>query len=67
MNYKPILIICGEPNSVFSEILIKSLKIYKSKKPIILIGSSKLLNAQFMKLGLRLKLNELNLKKKSSK
>tara|TARA_A100001015_G_scaffold313674_1_gene421448 strand:- start:2355 stop:3326 length:972 start_codon:yes stop_codon:yes gene_type:complete len=63
MNYKPILIICGEPNSVFSEILIKSLKIYKSKKPIILIGSSKLLNAQFMKLGLRLKLNELNLKK----
>ena len=63
MNYKPILIICGEPNSVFSEILIKSLKIYKNKKPIILIGSSKLLNAQFMKLGLKLKLNELNLKK----
>lgn len=63
MNYKPILIICGEPNSIFSEILIKSLKIYKSKKPIILIGSLKLLNAQFMKLGLKLKLNQLNLKK----
>ena len=63
MNYKPILIICGEPNSVFSEILIKSLKVYKSKKPIILIGSLKLLNAQFIKLGLKLKLNQLNLKK----
>ena len=25
-NYKPILIVAGEPNSVFVEILIKSLK-----------------------------------------
>ena len=36
---KPIIIISGEPNSIFSEILVKSFKSYKNKKPIILIGS----------------------------
>ena len=39
MNSKPIIIVCGEPNSIFSELLAKSLKKYQSKKPIILIGS----------------------------
>ena len=29
MNSKPIIIICGEPNSVFSELLAKSLKKFK--------------------------------------
>ena len=32
MNYKPILIVAGEPNSIFTEILLKSLKKIKNKK-----------------------------------
>ena len=57
MNFKPILIVSGEPNSVFSELLFKSLKIYKSPKPLVLIGSSKLINSQLTKLGVKLDLN----------
>lgn len=53
MISRPILIIWGEPNSIFSEILIKSLKIYKSKKPIVLIGSSHLLEKQLNKLKIK--------------
>ena len=37
MNYKPILIVAGEPNSIFFEIFLKSLKKKKLKSPIILI------------------------------
>ena len=62
MNFKPILIISGEPNSVFSELLFKSLKIYKSPKPLVLIGSSKLINSQLKKLGVKLDLNLVLLK-----
>ena len=57
MLNKPIIIVCGEPNSIFSEILIKTLKIYKNKKPIVLIGSVKLLYSQFEKLKLKQNLN----------
>ena len=46
MNSKPILIVAGEPNSVFSELLFKSFKIYKSAKPLVLIGSFKLIKSQ---------------------
>ena len=51
MNFDPILIIHGEPNSIFSEILFKSLKKIKVKKPIILISSSKLLKYHMKKLN----------------
>ena len=44
---KPILIICGEPNSIFSEIIFKALKKYKNKNPIVLIGSYDLIMKQF--------------------
>ena len=66
MNYKPILIVAGEPNSVFLEIFFKSLKLYKSKKPIILIASLKLLKLQMKKLNYKKKIKILkiyNLKK----
>ncbi len=47
---KPIIIVLGEPNSVFTEILSKVLNNYSDKKklnyPIILIGSKKLILAQ---------------------
>ena len=60
MNFKPIIIICGEPNSIFSEILVKSFKKYKFKKPIILIGSHKLISHQLKNLNLRWKINKIN-------
>ncbi len=50
MNFKPIIIVCGEPNSVFSELLAKSLKKYRSKKPIVLIGSLSLIAHQLKSL-----------------
>ena len=37
MNYKPILIVAGEPNSIFLEIYFKALKT-KIKCPLILIA-----------------------------
>ena len=46
MNYKPILIICGEPNSVFIEIILKIIKKKKFKSPIVLICSKKILLKQ---------------------
>ncbi len=46
MNYKPIIIVSGEPNSIFFEIYFKSLKKNKYKNPIILIGSYKILLQQ---------------------
>ena len=45
MNYKPIIIVAGEPNSVFFEIFLKVLK-KKIKSPIILIASKKLIIKQ---------------------
>ncbi|WP_440914102.1 4-hydroxythreonine-4-phosphate dehydrogenase PdxA [Candidatus Pelagibacter sp.] len=57
MNSKAILIVTGEPNSVFSEILIKSLKKTKVNKPVIIITSYNLLNIQLQKLKLNSKIH----------
>ena len=62
MNSKPIIIICGEPNSVFSELLAKSLKKFKNKKPIILLGSYSLIQLQLKKLRHKIKLKRIELK-----
>ena len=51
MNYKPLIIVMGEPYSIFSEILFKLYKtkiIKKFKRPIVLIGSKDLLNKQML-------------------
>ena len=45
MNYKPIIIVAGEPNSVFFELFFQVIK-KKIKSPIILIASKKLLIKQ---------------------
>ena len=45
MNYKPIIIVAGEPNSIFFEIFFKVIK-KKIKSPIILIASKKLILKQ---------------------
>ena len=42
MKTKPILVVAGEPNSIFLEIFFKSVKKVKIKTPIILICSKKL-------------------------
>ena len=39
MNSKSILIVAGEPNSIFLEIFFKSIKSKKFKNPLILITS----------------------------
>ena len=44
MNYNPILIVAGEPNSIFLEIFFKVISKNKFNNPIILITSEKLLN-----------------------
>ncbi len=60
---KPILIICGEPNSVFSEIIVKAFKKYKNKNPIVLIGSYNLITKQIKILKSSSKLNLVFFKK----
>ena len=62
MNIKIILIVLGEPNSTFSEVLFKyfnSNKYKKNKKKIILIGNVKLLKAQMKILKQKVILNEI--------
>ncbi len=43
---KPILIVAGEPFSIFSEILFKSFIKYKVKRPIVVLASIKLFKSQ---------------------
>ena len=60
MNYKPILIVAGEPNSVFLEIFFKSLKICKYKSPLVIIASKELLIKQMNKLGFFFEIKDIN-------
>ena len=55
MNYSPILIVAGEPNSIFLEIFFKVIKKNKILSPVILITSSKLLKMQMRKLKFKKK------------
>ena len=66
MVYKPIIVVAGEPNSIFSEIFFKSLKSKHFKSPIILIASQKLIELQMKKLNINKKIrliNRIDLKK----
>ena len=63
MKYKPIIIVAGEPNSIFSEIFFKVLKKNKFKSPIILICSYKLLLKQAKTLKAKIDFNLMNIKK----
>ena len=60
MNYKPIIIVPGEPNSIFLEIFFKTIKIKKFKNPIVLICSKKLLIMQMKKLKFNFKINTVD-------
>ena len=57
---KPILIVAGEPNSVFLEIFFKSIKKNTFKSPLIIIVSKKLLKEQMKKLGFIFKINTID-------
>ena len=63
-KFKPIIIVAGEPNSVFLEIFFKSMKINYSS-PIILIASYKLLLLQMKKLKYKKKIKLLEFEKLS--
>ncbi len=63
MNYDPILIVSGEPNSVFLEIFFKILKKKKIKNPLILISSEKILKMQMKRLKFKKDIRILNVLK----
>ena len=60
MNKEPIIIVSGEPYSVFLEIFFKSIEKLKLKKPIILITSKKLALKQMLKLKFNFNINLIN-------
>tara|TARA_B100001175_G_C19443460_1_gene607452 strand:- start:74 stop:1036 length:963 start_codon:yes stop_codon:yes gene_type:complete len=59
-NYKPIIIVAGEPYSVFLEIFFKALKYKKYKSPLIIICSKKLLLSQMKKFNFKKKIRLIN-------
>ncbi len=69
MSTNKILIILGEPNSTFSEVLFKYFrsKFFKhNKNKIILIGNKKLFQSQMIKLKYNFKIKEISSLKKST-
>ena len=61
MNFnKYILVVAGEPNSIFLEIFFKTIRKLKNKNPLILIASLKLIKLQMKKLKINKKINEIN-------
>ena len=63
MKNKPLLIVLGEPNSIFSELIFKAYKkkiIQKFNRPIILIGSENLLKLQMKSLKYSIKIKKIN-------
>ena len=60
MDKEPIIIVGGEPNSVFLEIFFKSIKANTYKSPLIIVVSKKLLVDQMEKLGFNFKINMIS-------
>jgi len=56
MTSKPIIIVAGEPNSVFFEIYFKAIRFRKFKNPLILIGSLNLMKLQMKKMNFNRKI-----------
>jgi len=63
MRFKPIIIVAGEPNSIFIEIFLKIINKKKFKSPIVLICSKKILFKQSKALKENLLINEIDEKK----
>ena len=64
-KFKPIIVVAGEPNSIFFEIFFKALR-KKFKSPIILVASHKLLELQMKKLKYKNKVSIIDYKKLSN-
>ena len=62
MKNKPILIVAGEPKSIFFEIFFKSIKKNKFQSPLILIASKKIVLSQMKRFKFSKKINLINLK-----
>ena len=62
MNTEPILIVAGEPKSIFFEIFFKALDVKRFNSPIILICSKKLLKLQLNKVQLKKKIKLFNIR-----
>ena len=62
MKIKPIVIVAGEPKSIFFEIFFKTIKNNNFKSPLILIASFKILRSQLIKFKFRkkIKIIEIN-------
>ena len=65
MNYKPIIIVAGEPNSIFFEIFLKTINKFTFKSPIILIASKNLLQKQINFFKSKIKIHNLDYHKKN--
>ena len=63
-NYRPIIIVAGEPNSIFFEIFFKIIKNNNFKSPIILIGSKNLLQKNIKFFKSKINVNEIEYSKK---
>lgn len=61
MKDKPILVVAGDPNSIFFEIFFKALKKKKYKSPLILICNQKLLKDQMKLFNFKKKLKILKI------
>ena len=59
MKNKPIIIVAGEPNSIFFEIFLKSIKFKKYKSPLILICSKNDFQRQMEKLKVNVALQKI--------
>ncbi len=62
MKIKPIIVVNGDPKSIFLEIFFKSLKFKNFKSPILLISSLKLLEYFKKKFNFQKNINLINLK-----
>ena len=70
MNFNKILVVLGEPNSIFSEVLFKyftSTSYKKNKNIIIMVGNKKLIFKQMRKLKYDLRINQINCVEKAKK
>ena len=57
-NYSPILVVSGDPKSIFLEIFFKSFK--AAKRPLVLIVSKKVLKQQMNLFNYKFNLNEIS-------
>ena len=61
MDNKPLIIVAGEPFSIFSEIFLKSIKKKICRRHIILIISKNLFIKQMKRLNVKLQINIIDI------